>query len=263
MLSKCPVTLRKKLRLEVQAFVGMQMRTIVPPPSSDTRSAQTVPPCAPLPPPHDREPEPRAGPVPRRGQAVEAVEDVREVVQVDAGSAVADADLAVVDGDVDVSARRAPLRGVVERWTRRGAAARALRHDGRLQVLVERDLASGAAPGRPRRGRPRQAAPPPPRRAAARRRAPSRPRRRPAPSAPRSGHGRRPSRTSAPRPGASRARAARRSSAGSSAASAARARPRRRAAAARESSPPGAPSIVLKLVASRRSRRAAPPRPAC
>ena len=126
--------------------------------------------------PDDGEPEPGAGLPARRGRAVEAVEDVRQVVLVDARPVVADGHLAVADADLDLAAGRAPLGRVVEQVAdgaldRSGHAA----DDGLLEVGHERDAAAVAAHAvdrlagheveadvlglarRPRRGRGRRA----------------------------------------------------------------------------------------------------------
>src|SRR6187402_3598370 len=63
---------------------------------------------------HDREAEPGAGHASRGPRAVEAVEDVREVLVGDTGPVVADGNLAVTDLDPDLGAGRAPLGRVVE-----------------------------------------------------------------------------------------------------------------------------------------------------
>src|SRR3954469_3796433 len=63
---------------------------------------------------HDRQAQPGAGQLPRRRGAVEAVENVREVVLVDARAVIAHDHLAVAHLDLDLAAGRAPLRRVVE-----------------------------------------------------------------------------------------------------------------------------------------------------
>src|SRR5581483_11984435 len=80
----------------------------------------------------DREPEPR--PRQRAGvrRAVEALEDVRAVLLGDAGAAVADAQDAARERDVDGRARRAPLRGVLEQVRDGPLEARRVALDGRL-----------------------------------------------------------------------------------------------------------------------------------
>ena len=52
--------------------------------------------------------------MPRAGGAVEAVEDVRQVLRGDARAVVANRDLAVAHRDLDLAAGRAPLGRVVE-----------------------------------------------------------------------------------------------------------------------------------------------------
>src|SRR6476646_7662315 len=54
------------------------------------------------------------GPSGHRASTVEAVEDVREIFVRDAGTVVADAEPAIPDLDLDLRARLAPLRGVVQ-----------------------------------------------------------------------------------------------------------------------------------------------------
>ena len=63
---------------------------------------------------HDREPEPRPRKPARIRSAVEAVEDVREILFRDSRPVVSDRDLFAADSDLDLAARRAPLRRVVE-----------------------------------------------------------------------------------------------------------------------------------------------------
>src|SRR5918994_4479317 len=81
--------------------------------------------------PHDREPQARSGEVPRRGRAVEAVEDVRQVLRVDPRTVVTDRDLAVRrDADLDRPLGRTPLRGVVEQVADRALQGRGDALDG-------------------------------------------------------------------------------------------------------------------------------------
>src|SRR4029453_13303047 len=63
---------------------------------------------------YDGETESRAGQAGRGGRAVETGKHERRVLLRDAGAAVAHGDFAVAHDDVDLAARRAPLRGVVE-----------------------------------------------------------------------------------------------------------------------------------------------------
>ena len=84
----------------------------VPPPSA--RSTTTWPPWVSATWRDDREAEAGARLAASRAGAVEAVEDEGQVLFVDSGAVVAHGDLAVADADLDLAARRAPLRGVVE-----------------------------------------------------------------------------------------------------------------------------------------------------
>jgi hypothetical protein len=63
---------------------------------------------------HDREPEPGAGQPAGRACAVKAVEDVREILVLDAGPVVAHSHLAVADCNFDLASGRAPLGRVVQ-----------------------------------------------------------------------------------------------------------------------------------------------------
>ena len=90
---------------------------------------------------HDREPEPRPGKATRRTRAIEAVEDVGQVLVRDSRPVVSHGQPSVPDGDLDLAAGGAPLRRVVEQVPDRSLDGRrnALDH-GRLQLDVVDDL---------------------------------------------------------------------------------------------------------------------------
>src|SRR5206468_9580113 len=80
----------------------------------------------------DREPEPRAWAATCGSRTTETVEDVRKVFLVDSGAVVAHADFAVSHRDLDVGARGAPLRSVVEQVCDRALDRRMDSLDGRF-----------------------------------------------------------------------------------------------------------------------------------
>ena len=91
----------------------------VPPPSAC--SATTSPPCDSATWRTIASPRPEPGHPARGARAVEAVEDVREVLVGDPGAVVSHDELSVVHLDLDLRARRAPLRRVVEEVRRQRA----------------------------------------------------------------------------------------------------------------------------------------------
>src|SRR5262249_19198669 len=77
--------------------------------------------------------------------AVEAVEDVREIVLVESGAAVANGQRSVAKHDIDDGPGRAPLARVVQHVGHRAADPLALAtHERRLDICLKRDRRAGA-----------------------------------------------------------------------------------------------------------------------
>src|SRR5438128_11713768 len=87
---------------------------------------------------YDRQAEPRAREPARRAGTVVAIKDVRQVLGVDPGTAIAHLETAVAHSDLDGSARWPPLDGVVDQVRDRSIEpARGGRHEARLGVELE------------------------------------------------------------------------------------------------------------------------------